>query len=125
MGTREASGTQSRTERADFQATADPALNKAADRTADVKLLTYAELYDLWERKQWQTQELDFSRDREDWHERISEEERFQRLYGLAVDHERHCGPPGFAEPDESRAHAFTPPAAGSRTGAWRSSASV
>ncbi|HKF82237.1 MAG TPA: ribonucleotide-diphosphate reductase subunit beta [Solirubrobacterales bacterium] len=29
-------------------------------------------------------QELDFSRDREDWHERISEEERFQRMYGLS-----------------------------------------
>ena len=77
-------GTQSRTERADFQATADPALMEAADRTADVKLLTYAELYGLWERQQWQTQELDFTRDREDWHHRISEEERFQRMYGLS-----------------------------------------
>jgi ribonucleoside-diphosphate reductase beta chain len=77
-------GTQSRTGRSDFQATADPALNEAADRTADIKLLTYAELYDLWERQQWQTQELDFTRDREDWHERISEEERFQRMYGLS-----------------------------------------
>ncbi|HET7119846.1 MAG TPA: ribonucleotide-diphosphate reductase subunit beta [Solirubrobacterales bacterium] len=76
--------TQSRTERADFQATADPALNAEADRTAEIKLLSYAELYDLWERQQWQTQELDFSRDREDWHERISEEERFQRMYGLS-----------------------------------------
>ncbi|HVY96488.1 MAG TPA: ribonucleotide-diphosphate reductase subunit beta, partial [Solirubrobacterales bacterium] len=84
MEAKEATGTQSRTERADYQATADPALMQAADRTADVKLLTYAELYDLWERQQWQTQELDFSRDREDWHERISEEERFQRMYGLS-----------------------------------------
>jgi ribonucleoside-diphosphate reductase beta chain len=77
-------GTQSRTGRADFQATADPALNEAADRTADIKLLSYSELYDLWERQQWQTQELDFTRDREDWHERISPEERFQRMYGLS-----------------------------------------
>src|ERR1700710_17224 len=84
MEAREASGTQSRTERADYQETADPALMKAADSTADVKLLTYEELYLLWERQQWQTQELDFSRDREDWHERISEEERFQRMYGLS-----------------------------------------
>lgn len=84
MGTREAIGTQSRTDRADFQATADPALNEAADRTADVKLLTYEELYLLWERQQWQTQELDFGRDREDWHERIDPEERFQRMYGLS-----------------------------------------
>ncbi|HEX5983425.1 MAG TPA: ribonucleotide-diphosphate reductase subunit beta, partial [Solirubrobacterales bacterium] len=84
MEARPASRTQSRTERSDFQATADPALNEAADRTADIKLLSYAELYDLWERQQWQTQELDFTRDREDWHERISEEERFQRMYGLS-----------------------------------------
>src|SRR5215212_2931351 len=76
--------TQSRTERSDFHATADPALNEAADRTSEIKLLSYAELYDLWERQQWQTQELDFSRDREDWHERISPEERFQRMYGLS-----------------------------------------
>ena len=84
MGTTEASGTETRTERADFQATADPALNEAADRTADVKLLTYEELYLLWERQQWQTQELDFTQDRVDWHERIPEEERFQRMYGLS-----------------------------------------
>ncbi len=84
MGTKEASGTESRTERADFQATTDPALIEAADRTADVKLLDYGQLYQLWERQQWQTQELDFSRDREDWHGRFSAEERFQRMYGLS-----------------------------------------
>jgi ribonucleoside-diphosphate reductase beta chain len=84
MGTTEASGTETRTERADFQATADPALNEAADRTAEIKLLTYEELYLLWERQQWRTQELDFSRDREDWNERFDDEERFQRMYGLS-----------------------------------------
>ena len=84
MGTTEASGTETRTERADFQATADPALNEAADRTSEIKLLTYEELYLLWERQQWQTQELDFSRDREDWNERFDDEERFQRMYGLS-----------------------------------------
>jgi ribonucleoside-diphosphate reductase beta chain len=84
MEAKEATGTQPRTEREDFQATADPALIKEADRTSEVKLLTYAELYDLWERQQWRTQDLDFSRDREDWHERISPEERFQRMYGLS-----------------------------------------
>jgi ribonucleoside-diphosphate reductase beta chain len=83
MEAKEATGRQPRTERADFQATADPALNEAADRTADVKLLTYEELYSLWERQQWQTQELDFSQDREDW-QGFGEEERFQRMYGLS-----------------------------------------
>ncbi len=85
MDPSEATGTRSRTERPDFQATADPGLNEAADRTSAVKLLTYEELYLLWERQQWQTQELDFTRDREDWNERIGEEERFQRMYGLSA----------------------------------------
>jgi len=77
--------TESRTERADFQATADPGLIEAADRTANVKLLTYEQLYQLWERQQWQTQDLDFSRDREDWNERFDDQERFQRMYGLSA----------------------------------------
>ena len=85
MEAKEATGIQSRTERDDFQATTDPALMEAADRTAEIKLLTYGELYLLWERQQWQTQELDFTRDREDWNERIDEEERFQRMYGLSA----------------------------------------
>ncbi|HEX3241942.1 MAG TPA: ribonucleotide-diphosphate reductase subunit beta [Solirubrobacterales bacterium] len=76
--------TQPRTEREDYRATADPALMEEADRTSEVRLLTYRELYLLWERQQWLTQDLDFSRDREDWHERIPEEERFQRMYGLS-----------------------------------------
>jgi ribonucleoside-diphosphate reductase beta chain len=84
MEAKQAGGTRARTERADYQATADPGLNEAADHTADVKLLGYGELYDLWERQQWQTQELDFSQDRVDWHERIGAEERFQRMYGLS-----------------------------------------
>jgi ribonucleoside-diphosphate reductase beta chain len=84
MEAKPATGMRARTERADYQATADPALNEAADRTADIKLLGYGELYDLWERQQWQTQELDFSQDRIDWHERIDAEERFQRMYGLS-----------------------------------------
>jgi ribonucleoside-diphosphate reductase beta chain len=82
---KEATGIQSRTEREDYQATSDPALMEAADRTAQVNLLTYEELYLLWERQQWQTQELDFTRDRQDWHERIDPEERFQRMYGLSA----------------------------------------
>jgi len=72
-----------RTERADFQATSDPALNEASDR-GEVNLLGYDELYRLWERQQWRTQDLDFTQDRIDWHERIPPEERFQRMYGLS-----------------------------------------
>jgi ribonucleoside-diphosphate reductase beta chain len=72
-----------RTERDDFQATSDPAVLESADR-GEVNLLTYEQLYNLWERQQWATQDLDFTQDRIDWHERIPEEERFQRMYGLS-----------------------------------------
>jgi ribonucleoside-diphosphate reductase beta chain len=75
--------TEARTERADYQATSDPALQESADR-GEVKLLSYRELYMLWERQQWATQDLDFTRDREDWQERFDDEERFQRMYGLS-----------------------------------------
>ena len=80
---RQHEGPRRRTEREDFQATSDPALQESADR-GKVKLLDYRELYLLWERQQWLTQDLDFSQDRIDWHERIPEEERFQRMYGLS-----------------------------------------
>jgi ribonucleoside-diphosphate reductase beta chain len=73
----------SRTHRADFQATSDPALQESAD-AGKVQLLDYGQLYELWERQQWLTQDLDFSQDRIDWHERIPPEERFQRMYGLS-----------------------------------------
>jgi ribonucleoside-diphosphate reductase beta chain len=49
-----------------------------------VNLLGYDELYSLWERQQWRTQDIDFTQDRIDWHERIPPEERFQRMYGLS-----------------------------------------
>ena len=69
--------------RDDFQATSDPAVMESADR-GEVNLLSYAQLYDLWERQQWATQDIDFTQDRIDWHERIDEDERFQRVYGLS-----------------------------------------
>src|SRR5215208_7427760 len=72
-----------RTLREDFQATSDPGLMESADR-GEVNLLSYEQLYSLWERQQWATQDIDFTQDRIDWHERIPEEERFQRMYGLS-----------------------------------------
>ncbi|HEY8740553.1 MAG TPA: ribonucleotide-diphosphate reductase subunit beta [Candidatus Dormibacteraeota bacterium] len=72
-----------RTTREDYMATSDPALQEAADR-GQAQLLSYRELYMLWERQQWRTQDLDFSQDRRDWHEKFDEDERFQRMYGLS-----------------------------------------
>ena len=73
----------SRSEREDFKETSDPALQRSVDK-GRAMLLGYTELYELWERQQWLTQELDFSQDRVDWHERIPERERYQRMYGLS-----------------------------------------
>jgi ribonucleoside-diphosphate reductase beta chain len=70
---------QALTERSDFQATSDPAVAPAAE------LLTYRQLYELWERQQWATQDLDFTQDRIDWQERFDDEERFRRMTGLSA----------------------------------------
>jgi ribonucleoside-diphosphate reductase beta chain len=70
--------------REDFLATGDPALREEADR-GSVQLIDYDQLYELWERQQWATQDIDFSQDRIDWHERISKEERYSRMYGLSA----------------------------------------
>src|SRR3954452_19698420 len=69
-----------RTRRPDFQATSDPGL-----REREAPLLGYGELFALWERQQWAVYDLDFSRDRVDWHERIPPEERYMRMYGLSA----------------------------------------
>jgi ribonucleoside-diphosphate reductase beta chain len=93
-------------DRADFQATSDPAVSAAAEHSG-FKLLSYRELYHLWERQQWATQDLDFSQDRVDWHERFDEQERFQRLSGLSsffIGEQRvaaELGPIMRAAPDE------------------------
>jgi ribonucleoside-diphosphate reductase beta chain len=65
-----------------FTESSDPALLESADR-GQVQLLDYQQLYELWERQQWLTQELDFSQDREDW-DGFPPEERRQRMYGLS-----------------------------------------
>src|SRR5438132_6778287 len=95
-----------RTDREDYQATRDPALMRSAD-VGEVNLLTYHQLYLLWERQQWRTQDLDFTQDRIDWHERIDAEERYARMYGLSsffVGEQRvaaELGPMMRAMPDE------------------------
>jgi ribonucleoside-diphosphate reductase beta chain len=89
------------TSRADFQATSDPGL------APDQELLDYRQLYELWERQQWATQDLDFTQDRIDWHERIPPDERFQRMTGLSaffIGEQRvtaELGPIMRAVPDE------------------------
>ncbi len=72
-----------------------------------MELLDYRQLYSLWERQQWAVQDLDFTQDRVDWHERIDAEERYARMYGLSsffVGEQRvaaELGPMMRACPDE------------------------
>jgi len=73
----------SRTDRVDFRATSDPALLESSDR-GEAHLLSYGELYGLWERQHWAVQDIDFTQDRIDWHERIEADERYARMYGLS-----------------------------------------
>src|SRR3954468_23588185 len=88
------------TSRADFQATSDPAVSPGHE------LLGYRELYELWERQQWATQDLDFTQDRIDW-EGFDADERFQRMTGLSaffIGEQRvtsELGPLMRAVPDE------------------------
>ena len=98
--------TAPRTERTDYRATSDPALLASADR-GEANLLSYNQLYRLWEKQQWSVYELDFTQDKIDWHERIPPDERFQRMYGLSsffVGEQRveaELGPMMRAMPDE------------------------
>jgi len=49
-----------------------------------VKLLKPQQLYELWERQQWLSQELDFSRDIQDW-KGLNEEEREWFVWGMSA----------------------------------------
>jgi ribonucleoside-diphosphate reductase beta chain len=71
-------------QREDFLATGDPALREDAD-AGRIELLGYTQLYELWERQQWATQDLDFSVDRAQWQEQFTPDERYQRMYGLSA----------------------------------------
>jgi ribonucleoside-diphosphate reductase beta chain len=75
--------TPTRTQESDFfRETSDPAVHESTDR-GKLELLTYQQLYELWERQQWRTQDISFEQDRTDW-EGFPEEERFRRMYGLS-----------------------------------------
>jgi hypothetical protein len=43
--------------------------------------ITYEDLYARWERGNWSATEIDFSQDREDWHERMTPEQREAALW--------------------------------------------
>src|SRR5215210_2571546 len=48
-----------------------------------LQLMNPQQLYELWERQQWQSQAIDLERDKEQWAE-LSDEEREEHLWGLS-----------------------------------------
>src|SRR5215217_4106372 len=48
-----------------------------------LQLMNPQQLYELWERQQWQSQAIDLERDKEQWAE-LSEEQREEHLWGLS-----------------------------------------
>jgi ribonucleotide reductase beta subunit family protein with ferritin-like domain len=47
--------------------------------------VSYDDLYARWERGHWRATEIDFTRDREDWHERLTAEQRRAALWMYAL----------------------------------------
>ncbi|MGH2993312.1 MAG: ribonucleotide-diphosphate reductase subunit beta [Solirubrobacterales bacterium] len=61
----------------------DPGTLGTEQQARELKLLGPQQLYELWERQHWASQEIDFSRDREHW-ANLSEEERDWAVWALS-----------------------------------------
>jgi ribonucleoside-diphosphate reductase beta chain len=62
----------------------DPGTLQSEDQAAKLQLMAPPQLYQLWERQQWRSQDIDFTRDKTDW-KNMSDEEREQALWGLSA----------------------------------------
>jgi ribonucleoside-diphosphate reductase beta chain len=62
----------------------DPGTLQSEDQAAKLKLMAPHELYRLWERQNWISQDIDFSQDKVDW-KNMSDEEHEQALWGLSA----------------------------------------
>jgi ribonucleoside-diphosphate reductase beta chain len=61
----------------------DPGTLRTEQQARELKLLAPQQLYELWERQNWASQEIDFSRDREHW-ANLTDEERDWAVWVLA-----------------------------------------
>ncbi len=61
----------------------DPGSLEDEDKASSLKLMTPQQLYELWEKQHWQSQEIDFSQDKEDW-ANLPEETKDDIVYILA-----------------------------------------
>jgi len=61
----------------------DPGALQDEDKAGQLKLMTPQKLYELWEKQHWLSQEIDFSKDKEDW-KNLDEEQRSDVIWGLS-----------------------------------------
>jgi ribonucleoside-diphosphate reductase beta chain len=61
----------------------DPGTLRTEQQARELKLLVPQQLYELWERQQWASQDIDFSADREHW-ANITDEEREWAIWVLS-----------------------------------------
>jgi ribonucleoside-diphosphate reductase beta chain len=68
----------------DLTSQGDPAtITDDAYLNRTLKLMDPQQLYELWERQQWQSQAIDLERDKEQWEE-LPEEDKEEHLWGLS-----------------------------------------
>ncbi len=67
----------------DLTSQGDVATITDESKLPDIKLMNPQQLYELWERQQWQSQAIDLERDKEQWAE-LSDEDREEHLWGLS-----------------------------------------
>jgi ribonucleoside-diphosphate reductase beta chain len=62
----------------------DPGTLQSEDQAKKLQLMTPQQLYELWERQQWLSQEIDFSKDVRDW-AALDDETKQQALWGMSA----------------------------------------
>jgi ribonucleoside-diphosphate reductase beta chain len=67
----------------DLTTQGDVATISDESKLATIQLMTPRQLYELWERQNWISHEIDFAQDRRDWEE-MSDEQRDEASWGLA-----------------------------------------
>src|SRR5919197_1775901 len=67
----------------DLTTQGDVATISDESKLASIQLMTPRQLYELWERQNWVSHEIDLTQDRRDW-EAMSDEQREEASWGLA-----------------------------------------
>ncbi len=68
----------------DLTSQGDVATISDESKLSSITLMTPQQLYELWERQQWLSSQIDLTQDRTDWLERVDPEERDQLSWFLS-----------------------------------------